>query len=696
MRQTFPAGAAERLIIDFIHGNFNVSGWDKEHIALTGGQVIDSPQAEGDALMFGKYQGNLELVVPHGMAITVREVRGNVEIRELRQIQIQQVGGNLRAKEIDGEAVFGHVGGNLTVQEARVLRVRQRVGGSLIAKEIEQVEIGGVSGAIELDDIEEVSLGSIGGNVRCSDLQRVTLGAIGGNVELHDVSNISLSSAGGRVRGEDLEQVGIGSVGGTLELHDVADVTLGSVGNDLRLKDVASVKGGSIGNSCHVEGDGGTTIEIGSVGQHLHVREAGRVHVNHVGGSCDIHEVAQAVEINHVGGNADLKEIDGTIVMRQVKGSLRTHEIHGHIDITSVKGNLYLESTFPVESSMHTRVGGNAQIQLPEDANLTITAMVGGTVRGHGVVSNARDNVTLVYGEGMARLELFVGGNLELKSEDTPESSFSSGWNWNDFGKEMAAIGEDFGRQWQDLGYSIASQVTGAAADIAGTVAGEQRRRTEDLRQREEWRAREREARLHVRLKGREWWMDSSHVDHIVEQANKAAAEGVMGAMEAVERALRNLHIPSVSGFPAPPTPPTPPVPPVPPVTPFYPVPPTPPTPPVPPVAPFSPVPPTPPTSGAESIFVFNPPTPPEPVVTDEAKLPDGEQEAEQSAAKIETEDAEMEVTPMKTEEQAVITGEPQPEVSRLSREQEREAILRMVAEGRLTPEEGDMLLEAL
>jgi hypothetical protein len=28
--------------------------------------------------------------------------------------------------------------------------------------------------------------------------------------------------------------------------------------------------------------------------------------------------------------------------------------------------------------------------------------------------------------------------------------------------------------------------------------------------------------------------------------------------------------------------------------------------------------------------------------------------------------------------------------------EQEREAILRMIAEGRITPEEGDMLLEAL
>ena len=34
--------------------------------------------------------------------------------------------------------------------------------------------------------------------------------------------------------------------------------------------------------------------------------------------------------------------------------------------------------------------------------------------------------------------------------------------------------------------------------------------------------------------------------------------------------------------------------------------------------------------------------------------------------------------------------------VSALDVEQEREAILRMIAEGRITPEEGDLLLEAL
>jgi hypothetical protein len=40
--------------------------------------------------------------------------------------------------------------------------------------------------------------------------------------------------------------------------------------------------------------------------------------------------------------------------------------------------------------------------------------------------------------------------------------------------------------------------------------------------------------------------------------------------------------------------------------------------------------------------------------------------------------------------------GAPKASASARDVEQEREAILRMIAEGRITPEEGDLLLEAL
>ena len=43
-----------------------------------------------------------------------------------------------------------------------------------------------------------------------------------------------------------------------------------------------------------------------------------------------------------------------------------------------------------------------------------------------------------------------------------------------------------------------------------------------------------------------------------------------------------------------------------------------------------------------------------------------------------------------------VDAGAPEAAASAPDVEQEREAILRMIAEGRITPEEGDLLLEAL
>src|SRR5258708_20918331 len=76
--------------------------------------------------------------------------------------------------------------------------------------------------------------------------------------------------------------------------------------------------------------------------------------------------------------------------------------------------------------------------------------------------------------------------------------------------------------------------------------------------------------RVHMRINNREWRMDSGRIDHLVREAQRAAAEGIYGALEAVERALHNIQI----------TPPTPPMPPKSPV---------PPTPPTPPAAPSDP-----------------------------------------------------------------------------------------------------------
>ncbi len=151
--------------------------------------------------------------------------------------------------------------------------------------------------------------------------------------------------------------------------------------------------------------------------------------------------------------------------------------------------------------------------------------------------------------------------------------------------------------------------------------------------------------------------MDAERLDRILEQARRAASEGIAGALDAVEQALSNLHIPVPPETPAPPTPPSGEA------VPGIPIPPASPTPPT--TAPIPPASPEPPTIA---------PIPP----AQPGRPSDYEDEAE-----VEVE-----------QEQGVEGREEEKKPS--NPEQEREAILKMIAEGRITPEEGDMLLEAL
>jgi hypothetical protein len=134
------------------------------------------------------------------------------------------------------------------------------------------------------------------------------------------------------------------------------------------------------------------------------------------------------------------------------------------------------------------------------------------------------------------------------------------------------------------------------------------------------------------------------------------ASEGIAGALDAVEQALSNLHIPVSPETPAPPAPTSGDV------VPGMPIPPAPSTPPT--TAPIPPASPEPPT-----IAPIHPLNLAGHLIVKRRLKWKEEQE-------YEVEGREEEKKPSNPE-------------------QEREAILKMIAEGRITPEEGDMLLEA-
>ncbi|MEO7913672.1 MAG: hypothetical protein ABIV47_28805, partial [Roseiflexaceae bacterium] len=294
-------------------------------------------------------------------------------------------------------------------------------------------------------------------------------------------------------------------------------------------------------------------------------------------------------------------------------------------------------------------VGGDATIELPSEPNLTLRATVGGDVSGERIVSTGGGIFSAVYGEGAARLDLLVGGDLRLSGGGAPRSSTSSWSSWAEFGEEMGRMGEELGREFSQMGDQLSRELSGAfgghgkhggdkwTRKLQKQVEANVRRAEANARRAEE-HARHNEARahhgghgpgrVHVRINDREWRFDPDRLDRLKQQAADAARSGVSGAIEAMERALAGLGVP----------PPVPPVPPVAAVTP------------VPPVAPVAPRPPS--TGDTIKIDVA-------------------------SHANVEA-----------IEEQA---ADPPRNI-----EEERAAILQMVAEGRISPEEGDMLLDAL
>lgn len=227
--------------------------------------------------------------------------------------------------------------------------------------------------------------------------------------------------------------------------------------------------------------------------------------------------------------------------------------------------------------------------------------------------------------------------------------------SWSEFGNEMSQLGREMGKLGQDLGRELASAFSGVnwskgpnwgdeiSRKVEERVRRAQRRAEEKARdaERRAGHAGERAPRVRVRMNDREWQLDPERLERLKEQARKAATEGVSGALEAVERAVSNLRIPTP---PKPPTPPSgmtvPPIPPVPPVSP------------VPPVTPVSPM------SGQANHFETG----------SEGATRQGNGSAAQNS----------------------------PDADEPNLEQEREAILRMIAEGRISPEEGDLLLEGL
>lgn len=580
MQQTFSMEPEPRMSLMQVSGDVEIKGWDRREVSLDwdeGGTC----QQEGNTLILMQSTGDIELHVPYDSEIRVDNLAGEIVAQGVRRIELHNVQGDVELENIGTDATLENAG-------------------------------------------ESVSLTSIGGDLhvqRASSLHAYQ--KIGGKADVQDVASIEIESVAADLKISRAETVAVGHTGGDLQISELG----------------GSLRCGHISGDCEVSGSPQAEVHLGNVGGSLEIAGALLVHLGNAGGDAAVRDVQGNVTAGNVGGTVSLTGMGGDLRVGRMGGDATLRGLGGSFYVGGVGGDLEVQAAFGPAVRAQVHVGGDTSILLPENANLTVQALAGGSISGASLSSGAGGGtVHLVYGEGAAHLQVNTGGDLTLAGGGNPQVS-SVTLPWWELGQEMARLGQELGEEFRqtfrDLGWSGVFWTDEVSRKVEDQVRRTREkvergaRKAEERAQRAEERARQRaeRGRVRMRVNEREWQMNPARLDDLVNRAQQAAMEGVAGAMEAVERAVNNLRVPH------------------------------PPTPPRPGVRPMPPTPPAPPAGYSRPQADPFPSSVAQPV----------------------------------SEQRTQSRNEPEPHL-----EQEREAILRMIAERRITPEEGDMLLEGL
>jgi len=189
--QTFTFDSAPTIVIQACNGDLKVTGQAMEERQVT---VVtdDAPQAiqGGDQLVIERCD-DARFTVPRDTTLVVQRVGGDVRVERVAALQIESVGGDLDAHEVDGACVLNRVGGDVRVANIVALALSD-VGGDL--------RLEGAPDRIRHEDKDmEFALGHIHGDAQLGGLRgRLRLARVDGDAILRGaVDGFGPTSIGG-------------------------------------------------------------------------------------------------------------------------------------------------------------------------------------------------------------------------------------------------------------------------------------------------------------------------------------------------------------------------------------------------------------------------------------------------------------------------------------------------------------------
>ncbi|MBX5451391.1 hypothetical protein [Thermogemmatispora sp.] len=320
-----------------------------------------------------------------------------------------------------------------------------------------------LSGHVSIEKARDVILSDINGGARLSDCE--------GNLALEAIQEpVEIMACGADLQARRLKSLRVRrGIGENARLSELEEVDIDYIGGDVEVNQIQRrCECGSVGGDCRLEGCAEADLLLGTVGGDLQVVQARRLHAGNVGGDVRLQTIASDVRLGNVGGDVSGVALAGLIRLGHVGGDLDLSEVSGAVEAGAIGGDLSLAGAFPPGSHTRLRVGGDARIILPEQANLKIEAVVSGSISGANVPVPDGGAVSLTYGDGAATMELQVGGDLSLRGAGAPATwelrSPSWSWDWGpawdqlgrQLGREFASVGEELGRLGRELGREAA------------------------------------------------------------------------------------------------------------------------------------------------------------------------------------------------------------------------------------------------
>ena len=166
-QQSVTTSSAPEVLIEEIHGNLEVKGWDRSDVLVKPSADDDLTLEVQDDTVRMHCKSNCMVRLPHGATVQVRNVYGNTRIKLLDdQLKIAQVSGSLVLRNV-GEAVIEAVHGDLLAKQVMGDLHINQVHGNAVARDIQgECVMEQVGDNLDLRDAEGDISVSAAGNAR--------------------------------------------------------------------------------------------------------------------------------------------------------------------------------------------------------------------------------------------------------------------------------------------------------------------------------------------------------------------------------------------------------------------------------------------------------------------------------------------------------------------------------------------------